>query len=111
MASGCGGEGTVSLGRDFDQDQRPAFTLVSCVTTLIVSATLIVVNTEHYQDWGALLKFPLTYGPLFLGVLMNFFAGVMAYAREEHWGGRIGVAGIVVCVLTWFVLHHYGTAP
>jgi hypothetical protein len=111
MASGRGGERTVSLDRNFDQERRPVFTLVSCVTTLIVSATLIIVNTAHYQDWSALLKLPLTYGPLFLGVLTNFFAGVMAYSREENWGGRIGAAGIAICVLTWLVLHQRGIAP
>lgn len=101
----------MSLRRIFDQEQTPVFTLISCVTTLIVSATLIVVNTAHYQDWGALIKFPLTYGPLALGFLANFSTGVMAYDRGEHWGGRIAVAGIAICMLTWFVLHQCRIAP
>jgi hypothetical protein len=86
--------------RIIDQERNPAFTGVSIVTTIFVSLALIIINTHHYREWGGIARFPFTVFSLACGLLINFVCGIMAFERNEYWGGRIALIGAAL----WFVV-------
>ena len=95
----CRQKTRMPLHKFLDQEPAPVFTAVAILTTFVVWAVLIVVPGLGPKDWGALAALDLTDLVLMAGLLLNVWAGFIATARGEYWGGRIAAMGIAL----WFV--------
>jgi hypothetical protein len=94
----------MALQKIIDQEQTPTFTAISLVTTIVVAVALIFIDTKHFAI-ARILLIPFS---LALGTLINFFCGVMAFNRNEYWGGRIALIGTALWFLELGFLHAMG---
>lgn len=91
------------LDRFLEQQKTPVCTAIAALTTVLVWSIVFFDLLHQPHDWSGLAQGFVLVVVLFLGLIANSVAGVLAAKRGEYWGGRIAAFGAALWLLTVFL--------
>jgi hypothetical protein len=94
----------MTLARILNQEQDPIFTAISVLTTLCIWIAIIATPFLFRGGWAALSSFATSLLLLFIGLVVNYTCGQIAFHRREFWGARIALFGVALWLLTILIM-------